>query len=56
MLVQFTAGSSNSRSPNVSSTARIAAKPRRHWLRFSLWTLMVSVLIVSVPLAWLARE
>jgi len=28
-------------------------KPRRRWLQFSLWTLMVLVVLVSVPLGWL---
>ncbi len=28
------------------------AKPRRRWLRFSLWTLLIVVTVLAVPLGW----
>lgn len=31
-------------------------KPKRRWLQFSLRTMLVLVLVVSVPLGWFARE
>ncbi len=30
--------------------------PRRRWFRFSLRTLLVLVIIVAIPLAWIAKE
>ena len=44
------------RFPNVPATAPTTPKPRCRWLQFSLRTLMVLMLIVSVPCIWLGLK
>jgi hypothetical protein len=42
--------------PMIRTTPTTTPKPRRRWLQFSLRTLMVLMLLVSVPLGWLAVQ
>jgi hypothetical protein len=39
-----------------TTTAPTAPKPRRRWLQFSLRTLLVLTLVVSLPLGWLGAK
>jgi hypothetical protein len=40
----------------MTTPAPTTPNPKRRWLQFSLWTLMVLIVLVSVPLGWLAFE
>ena len=41
---------------DVTTTTPTTPKPRRRWLQFSLRTLLVLMLVASLPMSWLAVE